>query len=312
MDFGFLLSRPQIKCDMSYCKFAPTNSIHQYYHAKEYGFPVNDDNVLFERLALEINQAGLSWELMLKKREGFNKAFKNFDVDKVAQFGARDIERLLKDEGIIRNRLKVLAVINNAKIIKVLQKTHGSFANWIQIHSNGFKEADEQVTRAPAEANGEVGGWVRSASSTPQDLLRDVVRPVPKQDLQKVYCTGMVKLFRKQGFKFVGGEIMKEFLQSVGYLPSPHDKDCPINKEIFKAKVLAIVKAIPKGETMTYGEVAKMAGSPQAARAVGILMKQNKDKQIPCHRVVAQNGLGGYNGLRGPSKEKLLRKERVR
>ena len=249
---------------MSYCKFAPNNPIHQHYHSKEYGFPVDDDNVLFERLALEINQAGLSWELMLKKREGFNKAFKNFDIDKVARFGARDIERLLKDEGIIRNRLKVLAVINNAKVIKSIQKSHNSFANWIQVHSN------EQLD--------------------PKDW---------------------VKLFKKQGFKFVGGEIMKEFLQSVGHLPSPHDKDCPVQKDIFKAKVLAIVKAIPKGETMTYGEVAKCAGSPQSARAVGALMKQNKDKKIPCHRVVARNGVGGYNGLRGPSKEELLKKERI-
>ncbi|MCB9819491.1 methylated-DNA--[protein]-cysteine S-methyltransferase [Candidatus Nomurabacteria bacterium] len=248
---------------MSYCKFAPGNPIHQYYHAKEYGFPVSDDNVLFERLALEINQAGLSWELMLKKREGFNKAFKDFDIEKVARFGARDIERLLKDEGIIRNRLKVLAVINNAKVIKEIQKTHVSFANWLQIHSDGHLDIKE---------------WL--------------------------------KLFKKTGFKFVGGEIMKEFLQSVGHLPSPHDKECPVQKDIFKAKVLAVVKAIPKGETMTYGEVAKRAGSPQSARAVGALMKQNKDKKIPCHRVVAQNGLGGYNGLRGPSKERLIRKEK--
>ena len=104
---------------------------------------------------------------------------------------------------------------------------------------------------------------------------------------------------------------MKEFLQSIGHLPSPHDKNCPVNKEIFKAKVLAIVKAIPKGETMTYGEVARKASSPLAARAVGALMKQNKDKRIPCHRVVARSGLGGYNGLQGHSKRSILEKEGV-
>ena len=104
---------------------------------------------------------------------------------------------------------------------------------------------------------------------------------------------------------------MKEFLQSVGHLPSPHDKACPVNKDIFKAKVIMIVQGIKKGETMTYGEVAKLAGSPHSARAVGVLMKQNKDRNIPCHRVVARHGLGGYNGLRGPSKEKILKDERL-
>lgn len=263
---------------MTYCKFAPSNPIHQHYHDKEYGFPVSDDNVLLERLALEINQAGLSWELMLKKRAGFNKAFKEFDVDKVARFSTRDVERLLQDEGIIRNRLKILAVINNAKVIKEIQKTHGSFANWLAIHSNGLVETTEKVAPALNSATGEVEGWI--------------------------------KLFKKTGFKFIGGEIMKEFLQSIGHLPSPHDKDCPAQKDIFKARVLMFVKAIPKGETMTYGEVASRAGSSQSARAVGALMKQNKDKKIPCHRVVARNGVGGYNGLRGESKTKILERER--
>jgi DNA-3-methyladenine glycosylase I len=249
---------------MSYCKFAPTNPIHQHYHAKEYGFPVSDDNVLFERLALEINQAGLSWELMLKKRGSFNKAFKNFDVDKVARFKKGDIARLLKDERIIRNRLKIEAVIHNAKVIKEIQKRHGSFAGWL--------------TSLAMEG------------------------PDPR---------GWVKIFKKQEFKFIGGEVMKEFLQSVGHLPSPHDKMCFVNKDIFKAKVLAIVKGIPKGETLTYGEVAKRAGSPRAARAVGALMSRNQDKNIPCHRVVGVNGLRGYNGLRGRSKAAILRSEGV-
>lgn len=247
---------------MSYCKLSKTNEVHKHYHDKEYGFPVRDDNVLLERLALEINQAGLSWELMLKKRVGFNKAFKNFEVEKVASFGKRDVERLLKDEGIIRNRLKIEAVIHNAKIIKEIQKEHGSFSKWLTFPSMERLGPDE-----------------------------------------------IVKIFRKQGFKFVGGEIMKEFVQSIGYLPSPHDKDCFVNKEIFKAKVTAIVKAIPKGKTMTYGEVAKAAGSPLSARAVGALMKKNQDKNIPCHRVVSAIGVGGYNGLQGKSKKDLLIKE---
>lgn len=244
---------------MSYCLYAKQNPSHKHYHDKEYGFPVSDDNVLLERLALEINQAGLSWELMLKKREGFNRAFKNFQVDKVTRFTKRDIDKLLKDENIIRNRLKIEAVIHNAKLIKDLQKQYGSFAAWLSLHAPEFKHEKEAV-----------------------------------------------KLFKKTGFKFVGGEIMKEFLQSVGYLNTPHDADCPVIKDIFKAKVLTIVRGIPKGETMTYGEVATASGKPTAARAVGAIMRQNKDRKIPCHRVVAKNGLGGYNGLRGKSKQKLL------
>ncbi len=143
---------------MSYCNFSQTNALHKHYHDKEYGFPVSDDNVLFERLALEINQAGLSWDLMLKKRAGFNKAFKNFDVAVVARFGKQDIERLLKDEGIVRNRLKIEAVIHNAKIIKEIQKTHGTFANWLASHLVGVDEKEA------------------------------------------------AKLFKKQGFKFIGSD----------------------------------------------------------------------------------------------------------
>lgn len=247
---------------MTYCEFSKTNPLHRHYHDKEYGFPVQHDDVLLERLALEINQAGLSWDLMLKKRSAFNQAFKKFNIDTVAKMGERDIKRLLADAGIVRNRRKIEAVINNAKAIKALQKQYGSFAKWL----------DEQAKATKSEKD-----WV--------------------------------KLF-KANFKFVGGEIVKEFLQSIGYLPSPHEAKCPVNKDIFKAKVLSVVCAIPKGQTLAYGEVASLAGNPAAARAVGVLMGQNKDKRIPCHRVVASNSLGGYNGLRGPSKAKILAKER--
>lgn len=249
---------------MSYCQISKTDPLHKHYHDKEYGFPVDRDDVLLERLALEINQAGLSWNLMLQKRAGFNQAFKDFDVEKVSRFGARDIERLLKDAGIIRNRRKIEAVIHNARVIREMKKTHGSFAKWLTIQAPEMKSEKE---------------WV--------------------------------KLFRNHGFKFVGGEIMKEFLQSIGHLPVPHDPKCPINGEIFKAKVYRVVKAIPKGQTMTYGEVAATAGKPAAARAVGALMRQNHDRRIPCHRVVARTGIGGYNGLRGNNKRDILRREGV-
>ncbi|MEK9752660.1 MAG: DNA-3-methyladenine glycosylase I [Rhodospirillaceae bacterium] len=117
-----------------YCKVAPGHEFHGPYHDKEYGFPTTDETVLFERLAMEIMQAGLSWLLVLKKRQAMQKAFAGFDVDQVARFTERDVARLLADAGIIRNRLKALAIIENAKRIRHLRETHGSFAKWIKAH----------------------------------------------------------------------------------------------------------------------------------------------------------------------------------
>ena len=117
-----------------YCQAAPGHEFHGPYHDREYGFPLHDDNELFERLILEINQAGLSWLTILKKREAFKKAYRGFDIDKVAKFNERDRARLLADAGIIRNRLKVDAAIDNAKKVKELQREYGSFKAWIDAH----------------------------------------------------------------------------------------------------------------------------------------------------------------------------------
>ncbi|MBL8806590.1 MAG: DNA-3-methyladenine glycosylase I [Rhodospirillales bacterium] len=159
-----------------YCAYCEGNPVHGPYHDREHGFPARDTRVLFERLILEINQAGLSWDLMLKKRESFRKAYAAFEPAKVARFGARDVKRLLADAGIVRNRLKVAAAIHNAGVILDLERAHGSFAHWI-----------------------------------------DANHPRTKPD--------WVKLFRKT-FKFTGGEIVGEFLMSLGYLPGAHRADC--------------------------------------------------------------------------------------
>ena len=116
---------------LTYCQFAPTHAVHASYHDTEYGFPIREDNVLFERLVLEINQAGLSWEIILKKRETFQRAYDGFDVKTVAGYGDDDIARLLGDPGIIRNRLKVHAAVTNANRILDLQSAHGSFSAWL-------------------------------------------------------------------------------------------------------------------------------------------------------------------------------------
>jgi len=131
---------------MSYCSFVqtikePKDLIHKIYHDQYYGFPLEDDNELFGRLILEINQAGLSWATILRKEKAFRKAFHNYNIAKIAGYKEKDIERLLNNEGIIRNRLKIQAAIHNAGVIRQLQKTHGSFKNWLDLQHPLPKDA---------------------------------------------------------------------------------------------------------------------------------------------------------------------------
>ncbi|WP_136066506.1 DNA-3-methyladenine glycosylase I [Modicisalibacter radicis] len=117
-----------------YCDHAPQHPYHGPYHDGEYGFAVAGDDELFERLILEINQAGLSWLTVLKKRAAFRAAFDEFRIERVAAYGAAERERLLDDAGIIRNRLKVDAAIHNAGVVRTLQADHGSFKAWLDAH----------------------------------------------------------------------------------------------------------------------------------------------------------------------------------
>ncbi len=119
-------------CD--FCNSHPEDIYNRTYHDTQYGFPLTDDNLLFERLILEINQAGLSWITILKKADNFRKAYHNFNIAKVARYGEKDFTRLLNDPGIIRNRLKINAAIVNAQKILALQKECGSFRNWLDSH----------------------------------------------------------------------------------------------------------------------------------------------------------------------------------
>ena len=160
------------------------HAVHTAYHDLEYGFLITGDNLLFERLILEINQAGLSWEIILKKRQGFRAAYANFNLVEVAAFTLEDEIRLLSDTGIIRNKLKVKAAIENAKRILELQRQYGSFSIWLEKH-RGL----------------EILEWK--------------------------------KLF-KQTFVFTGGEIVNEFLVSLGYLGGAHDSDCIVGQQLKK------------------------------------------------------------------------------
>ncbi|TDB68897.1 DNA-3-methyladenine glycosylase I [Arundinibacter roseus] len=127
---------------MSYCSFVNDPDaldsadfrLHKHYHDYHYGFPIAEDDELFGRLLLEINQAGLSWTLMLRRQENFRQAYDGFSIDKVAAYTAQDVERLLNDAGIIRNRLKINAAIFNAQRIVALREDYGSWKGWLDAH----------------------------------------------------------------------------------------------------------------------------------------------------------------------------------
>ena len=130
----------------SYCEYVNTlekENLHKIYHDTRYGFPLLSDNELFGRLILEINQAGLSWTTILKKQNNFRKSFSNFNIEKIANYGEKEINLLLNNSGIIRNKLKINAVIFNANRILEIQKNHGSFSNWLD--KNLTSEIDEWV-----------------------------------------------------------------------------------------------------------------------------------------------------------------------
>lgn len=128
------MEKPRSYCD--YVKDLPEDNIHRVYHDTQYGFKIDSDNELFGRLILEISQAGLSWTTILKKKDNFRKAFSNFDVRRIANYNETDINRLLSNSGIIRNKLKINAIIFNARKILELQIKHDSFKSWLEIIYN--------------------------------------------------------------------------------------------------------------------------------------------------------------------------------
>lgn len=130
---------------ITYCEAITTmkgddQQLHRLYHDTQYGFPIHNDDELFGRLILEINQAGLSWTTILRKQENFRNAYHQFNIKKIAAYKEKDVARLLGDAGIIRNRLKIAAAIHNAQVILGMQKEHGSFKNWLGHHHPKTKE----------------------------------------------------------------------------------------------------------------------------------------------------------------------------
>jgi len=133
---------------MTYCEYLSTITgdqltLHKEYHDNHYGFPIENDDELFERLMFEINQAGLNWILILKKQDNFRKAFDNYNVEKVAIYGEKEFMRLMNDQGIIRNKLKINAAIENAKIILKIRNESGSFSKWLDTQAENNRTLED-------------------------------------------------------------------------------------------------------------------------------------------------------------------------
>lgn len=171
----------------SYCDLAPGHEWHGPYHDTEYGFPLREDHLLFERLTLEINQAGLSWLTILKKKENFRRAFEGFDLDQVAAYGAEERQRLLQDAGIIRNRLKIDATIENARRLIKIREKFGSFADWLdQQHPQAKEDWVRLFKKTFRFTGGEITGeflmstgYLPGAHNRKCPILRDIIQKKP-------------------------------------------------------------------------------------------------------------------------------------
>lgn len=199
---------------MSYCRVALADPVHRAYHDEEYGFPVADDHVLFERLSLEIFQAGLSWRLVLMKRGHLAAAFAGFDIERVAAFDDAAVERLMADPGIIRNRRKIGAIIENARIL----------AGLARLGTRG--ERGDPASASASDASGRIDVSGDRGGST---FAAWLAAHHPREEKE------WLALFRRT-FRFTGPEVVREFLVSTGYLAGAHDDDCPIQARILAAQ----------------------------------------------------------------------------
>jgi DNA-3-methyladenine glycosylase I len=184
------------------CAWANGNALMEEYHDIEWGVPLHDDTKLFEFLVLDAMQAGLSWQTVINKRENFRKAFDNYDIENIARYRQAKIDRLLKDEGIIRNKLKVNSAVTNARAFLKVQKEFGSFDKYIW----GFVGGKPLVNRCEALKD------IPAKTSEAEAMSRDL---------------------KKRGFSFVGPTICYAFMQAAG-LVNDHLITCPRHKEVQK------------------------------------------------------------------------------
>ncbi len=178
----------------SRCAWVTNDPLYIEYHDKEWGKPVHDDRLLFEFLILEGAQAGLNWLTVLKKRENYRKAFDNFDAKKIAEYKSAEINKLLKNPGIIRNKLKIQSAIKNAKGFLEIKKEHGTFADYLW----GF------VNHKPIKSNWKIHKDIPATTEISDKLSKDL---------------------KKRGFNFVGSTICYAYMQAVG-LVNDHVQSC--------------------------------------------------------------------------------------
>jgi DNA-3-methyladenine glycosylase I len=184
----------------SRCWWCGTDPLYVRYHDEEWGRPVTDDRRLYEKVCLEGFQSGLSWLTILRKRENFRAAFHDFDFERVARYTTRDIERLLKNEGIVRHRGKIESTINNAKRARELRDEAGSLSSYFE-------------------------RWQPAASSRPRRITRDVLMTMAVTP----ESTALSKDLRKRGWTFVGPTTIYAFMQAVG-LVNDHVDTCDFRK----------------------------------------------------------------------------------
>ena len=176
-----------IKTYCDYVSKLDKSNVHKQYHDTEYGFPLDSDDELFARLVLEMNQAGLSWNTILNKKENFFKAYDDFNIDKVAKYNEKKIEKLMNDPGIIRNRLKINAAVENAKKIKELQKEFGSFRAWLEHNHPLSKEEWVKLFKQNFRfTGGEIvnefllsTGWLPGAHATSCPVYKKILKLKP-------------------------------------------------------------------------------------------------------------------------------------
>lgn len=184
----------------SRCPWCQGSEIYERYHDEEWGVPVHDDRLLFEMLILEGAQAGLSWLTVLKKRENYRQAYRDFEIGRVARFGERDEARLLADAGLVRNRLKIAASIRNAQAALQVQREEGSLDRFLWSFVDGKRRRDRRATMAEVPAR------------------------TPESD-------AMSRALLQRGFKFVGSTICYAFMQAVGMV-NDHLVTCPRHRAV--------------------------------------------------------------------------------
>ena len=181
---------------MTYCEWSATNELNKPYHDKEWGRPVHDDRVMFEHITLECLQCGLSWDLMLRKREVFRECFEGFDYDKVAAYSESDVNRILNTDGMIRSTKKIIAVINNAACFRQIREEYGSFCNYLWNYTGG--------KTVLYQGHGKHDRKIPLSNGLSKRISKDL---------------------KKRGFKYVGEITIYSHLQACGII-NDHEESC--------------------------------------------------------------------------------------